>query len=237
MPELSWIRTLTLMVPKFSIKRREKSLPTNDSCMTRTPPTRWRSRFGLSNKSSAFGRSRGCLALGFIIAAQASFVFASPSPVSVEGGPDGLGNAYHWTVSNNHTSLIVRVEIPHYRGSLFFAPKGWTSSCTNLVAVGARDATGVCTATATATGDGIAPGRSATFNLQLASGSVKRGSGEVVIGFADATTHKMSGVLVPVPETLGDRYIPLIGLGTILAAFVVIQVFKSRKNRRLRTDA
>jgi hypothetical protein len=164
-----------------------------------------------------------------------SFVFASTLPTSVEGGPDGLGNAYHWTVSNNHTSPIVRVEIPHYRGSLFFAPRGWTSTCTNLVAVGARDTPGICTATAT--GDGIAPGRSATFNLQLASGSVKRGTGDVVIGYADSSKLTISGVLVTVPETWSDKYITLIGLGTILAVFVAVQFLRSRKKRRSQADA
>jgi hypothetical protein len=168
---------------------------------------------------------------------EASFAFASSTPAVVEGGPDGLGNAYHWTINNKHTSPIVRVEIPHYRGSLFFAPKGWTSSCTNLVAVGAPDAPGVCTATASATDDGIAPGRSATFSMQLATGTVKRGAGDVVIGFADASTQNIGGVVVPVPETLGDRYISLIGLGTILAGFVAVQVFRSRKNRHLQADA
>lgn len=151
------------------------------------------------------------------------------SPASIEGGPDALGNAYQWTITNSHVSPIVRVEIPHYHANLFFAPQGWTFACTNLVGVGATDEPGVCVATAAAPSVGIAPGRSAVFGLQLASGSVKRGFGEAVIGFADSATHKFSGVMVPVPETLGDRYIPLIGLGAILAIFVAYQVARGRK--------
>ena len=151
------------------------------------------------------------------------------SPASIEAGPDALGNAYQWTITNGHVSPIVRVEIPHYRANLFFAPKGWTFTCTNLVGIGAADEPGLCVATAGAASDGIAPGRSAVFGLQLASGSVKRGFGEAVVGFADSSTHKISGVLVPVPETLRDRYIPLIGLGTILAVFVIYQVARGRK--------
>ena len=223
------------MVQRCSIKRRESSLPASDSCKALSRPTRpprpvcdWRSRFGLP---------RGCLSLGLIAAAWTSVVVASTSPVSVEGGPDGLGHTYHWTISNNHASPIVRVEIPHYRASLFFAPKGWTSTCTNLVAVGAIDAPGLCIASATAIVDGIAPGRSVQFGMQLGSASVKRGTGDVVIGYADSSKLTISGILVPVPETLSDKYIPLIGLGTILAVFVVVQVLKSRKNRRLRADA
>jgi hypothetical protein len=157
--------------------------------------------------------------------------------VTIEGGPEALGATYQWTITNNHTSPIVRVEVPHYRASLFFAPKGWTSSCTNLVAVGALDATGVCTATATVLADGIAPGRSATFGMQLAAGSIKRGSSEATIGFADSSTQTVSGVLVPVPETFADRYISLLGLGAILAGFVVFQALRSRKKDRIQADA
>lgn len=181
--------------------------------------------------------SRKRIAIALIAWLNACFVFGSPAPVSVEGGPDGLGNVYHWTVTNNHSSPIVHVEIPQYRGSLFFPPKGWTSSCTNLVAIGAPDAPGICTATAASRADGIAPGRSASFGLQIAAGSAKRGSGEVLIGFGDSSTQRIGNVMVPVPETLGDRYITLIGLGAILAVYVVIQVVRGRKNRGSQADA
>ena len=172
----------------------------------------------------------------WVVAATNARLLGAPSAASIEGGPDALGKSYHWTITNNHTSPIVRVDIPHYRASLFFAPKGWTSTCTNLVAVGAADEPGVCSATAAAASDGIAPGRSANFGVQLASGAIKRGAGEVVLSFADAGTQKISGVPVPVPETFGDRYIPLLGLGTILVIFVIVQVFRSHKKRPLRAD-
>lgn len=177
------------------------------------------------------------VAIGVIAGAKAGFVVAAPSPVTIEGGPETGGNAYRWTITNNHGSPIVRVEIPQYRGSLFFPPTGWTSSCTNLVAVGAPDAPGTCTATAKTEMQGIASGRSSTFGLQLASGAVKRGFGDVVIGFADSSTQRVGGVMVPVPETLGDRYIPLIGLGTILALYVVVQLIRGRKKSRMKADA
>lgn len=140
-----------------------------------------------------------------------------------------MGNSYQWTVTNSHTAPIVRVEIPHYRASLFFAPKGWTFACTNLVAIGSADIPGLCTATAGSPGEGIAPGRSASFGLQLAAGSVKRGFAQASIGFADATNTKINDVLVPVPETLGDKYIPLIGLGVILLSLAAYQLLRARK--------
>lgn len=181
--------------------------------------------------------SRTFIAIGVIAGAKANIVLAAPAAVSIEGGPETASNAYRWTITNNHGSPIVRVELPQYRGSLFFPPTGWTSSCTNLVAVGAPDAPGTCTAIAKSESQGIALGRSSSFGLQLASGSVKRGFGEVVIGFADSSTHRVGGVMVPVPETLGDRYIPLIGLGTILALYVGVQITRSRKKSRLKADA
>ncbi len=160
---------------------------------------------------------------------QASIALASTSPVSVEGGPEGLGNAYQWTIGNHQFSPIIRIEVPHYRATLFFAPKGWTSACTNMVNVGAKDLPGICTATANSPGEGIAQGRSASFSMQIASGAVKRGSGKVIVGFADATTQEIGGVLVPVPETRGDRYIPLIGLGAILLGFFILQAIRRRR--------
>jgi hypothetical protein len=154
---------------------------------------------------------------------------AGGDPVTIEGGPDSLGNSYHWTVSNQSTSPIVGLEIPHYRTSLFFAPAGWTFNCTHLAGVGEPDRPGVCTAKADSPGQGIAPGRSAAFGLQLATGSVKRGVGDARVTFADSKTQIVSGVVIPVPEGIGDKYIPLIGLGTILLIFVLYQWVRGRK--------
>lgn len=72
--------------------------------------------------------------------------------------------------------------------------------------------------------------------MQLAAGSVKRGSGEAIVAFADSSTQTVGGVLVPVPETFGDRYIPLLGLGAILGVFVIFQALRSRKGRRSQAD-
>ncbi len=178
-----------------------------------------------------------CLSFGALDFAGIGAVHASGPAVTIEGGPDGLGTTYHWTVSNSHKSPIIRIEIPQYRGSLFFAPNGWTSTCTNLVAIGAPDEPGKCIASAASPSEGVAPGRSTTLGLQLANGAVKRGAGEAVITFADSTTVKIGGVLVPVPESFGDRYIPLIGLGAILAVFVLVQVVRGRKKSRNHVDA
>lgn len=153
------------------------------------------------------------------------------APVIVEGGPEGLGNSYQWTITNSYDSPIVKVEIPHYRANLFYAPKGWTTSCTNLVEVGGKDAPGVCTSSAQSPVDGIASGRSASFQIQLATGQVKRGFATARFTHADGATHEVSGVFVPIPESMGDRYIPLFGLGAILTVFAAIQAARRRKRR------
>lgn len=168
------------------------------------------------------------IAIGFVLIG-VSFPASASVPATVEGGPDSLGQSYQWTVSNQASSPIVHVEFPHYRASLFFAPAKWTFSCSNQVAVGSIDAPGVCVAKADSPGDGVAPGRSAVFGMQLASGAVKRGMGEVRLTFADSTSYLANQVAVPVPETFGDKYIPLIGLGVILAAFVAIRSVQGRK--------
>lgn len=166
-----------------------------------------------------------------IIAASATAIASSP-PVIMEGGPDALGTAYSWTLTNQSSSPVVSVALPHYRASLFFAPKGWATSCTNLVAVGSLDAPGVCTATAPSASLGIAPGRSAQFGLQMGSAVVKRGTGQVVVELADSTRLSIDNVVVPMPERWSDKYVSLVGLGSILVIFIFVQSIRSRKKRK-----
>lgn len=99
------------------------------------------------------------------------------------------------------------------------------------MAVGSLDQPGVCTAKAASTGSGIAPGRSAQFGLQLSAVTVKRGTGEAVIELADSSTFSVGDVVVPVPERWSDKYIPLIGLGTILAVLIFVHSFRSQKKK------
>lgn len=152
--------------------------------------------------------------------------------VTIEGGPEGLGNSYQWTVTNDHSSPIIKVEFPHYRASLFLAPAGWSSSCTNLVAIGAKDEPGTCTSVADSPASGIAPGRSLSFRIQLASGTVKRGSGTAVVEFADSRRQEVVGVLIPVPESRMTRFMPLVGLGVVLSFLIILETIRSRRKRR-----
>jgi hypothetical protein len=149
--------------------------------------------------------------------------------VTIEGGPDATGHTYAWTVTNNHASAIVHIEFPHYRANLFFAPEGWKTECTNLVAVGVKDLTGVCSATAKSAGNGVVAGRSAMFSMQIAGGGAKRGLGAVVVRFADGAAQTIAGVPIPTAEPSGDRNIPLIGLG---AVFMILIVARAARRRR-----
>ena len=162
-------------------------------------------------------------------------VLADPiAPIT--GGADASGHTYTWQVQNGGASPIVEVRIPHYRAGLFFPPPGWSNDCTALVHVGAKDEPGVCTARATAPADGIAPGRSAVFSMQIASAGAKRGPGEVTVRFADGSEIRVAGVELPQQEGLGDKYVSLIALGGVFAIFVIAQSIRSRRPRASRAD-
>ncbi len=150
--------------------------------------------------------------------------------VTITGGADASGRQYTWTITNGYTSPIVYLEIPHYRAGLFFAPEGWaTGESTYLVNVGVEDRPGVCIARAAAVTDGIASGQSATFDVQIGARGARRGPGTVLVRFADGTETTVSGVELPRQETLGDKYVTLIGLGLIFAVGLLIQAIRARR--------
>ena len=152
------------------------------------------------------------------------------APVAaIKSEVDSTGFSYEWAITNEHTSPIVRIEIPHHNASLFFVPKGWIAQCTNLVGLGVKDPTGICTASVENAGDGIAPGRPVTLSMQIAGEGAKRGRGAVVLRFADGTATTITDVTVPTAEPRGDRNVPLMGLGAIL---VIIIVARSARRRR-----
>ncbi len=149
--------------------------------------------------------------------------------VTITGGADASGHTYAWQVANTGDSSIVEVRFPHYRAGLFFAPQGWSTNCTALVHVGVKDEPGVCTARAVSPGEGIAPGRSATFSIQVAPAGAKRGRGEATVRLADGTEMRVGGVELPQAEGLGDKYVSLIGLGAVFMIFIVAQAIRKRR--------
>ena len=149
--------------------------------------------------------------------------------VVIEGGADATGHTYNWVVTNSHTSAVTYIEFPHYRANLFFAPDAWITESTSLVNVGVKDSPGVCTAEVKSAADGIAPGRSAKFTMQVAAAGAKRGRGEVLARFADGSSIRVAGVELPVRESVGDRYIPLMGMGTVVVVLLAVRAARGRR--------
>jgi len=159
-------------------------------------------------------------------------------PIVITGGADASGHTYTWQVHNGGILPIIEVRFPHYRGGLFFPPSGWSSDCTGLVHVGAKDEVGVCTARSPAPADGIAPGRSVTFSMQIAPAGAKRGPGEVTVRFADGSETRIAGVELSQREAIGDKNLPLFGLGGAFTIFVIAQAVRERRRRvRRRVNA
>lgn len=154
---------------------------------------------------------------------------ASGSPkVGIAGGADASGHNYRWTITNNHSSPIVSVEFPHYHADLFFAPEGWGTETTALVNVGYKDAPGECIATVDSPAKGIANGRSQAFGMRIAPLPTRRGGGTVIVRFADGSSARVDSVELPRPERIGDKYLPLIGLGMIFLVWVVFRAVRGR---------
>ena len=165
------------------------------------------------------------LCAGLVLAVSAS----TAGDVRITGGADASGHRYTWVVTNDGDSPLTYVEFPHYRASLFFVPDGWESDCTFLVNVGVEDKPGVCTAWVDSPVKGIGRHQSAEFTLQIASGDVLRGRGEVVARTASGQQLVVSGVELPQPEPASDKYVSLLGLGLVLFLAIVVQRKRARK--------
>ncbi len=171
---------------------------------------------------------------------------ATPPPVTITGGADPTGYTYTWTVINKHTSPIVHVEFPHYHGAMFFAPEGWSVECTFLVNAGVEDRPGVCTARDVLFAEapaGLARNNAALrnrlgsakgsfdFRMQVVLTGTRRGQGKVLIGFADGSEVHVAGVELPQREYVGDKYVPLIGLGLIFVVWVIARSWGRAKRQ------
>lgn len=137
--------------------------------------------------------------------------------VTITGGPDETGQWYQWTVRNDTPVSIVAVCFPHYHADLFIPPETWNSRCTHLVNVGAVDAPGECEATAPSPAAGIAPKGTARFRMRLSTKGAARGTGQVRVTFADGSSTVIDGIEVPVRPSASETYLPLVGLGAIVA--------------------
>jgi len=154
----------------------------------------------------------------------------SDSPkADITGGPDTTGQSYTWVVANQYDSPIVRVEIPHFRGGLFNGPEGWSADCTNLVGVGVDNEPGLCTGRADSPRYRVAKPNTATFHLQLSARGAKQGVGDVVVHFADGSNVTVGRVMLPVRESLVEKFSSVLGLAIVGALVITIGGRRRRK--------
>ena len=146
----------------------------------------------------------------------------------ISGGPDASGRNYEWRVTNRGPTEVVGIEFPHYGADVFYTPENWHTECSNIVNVGAVARPGLCKATAPRASDGIPIGRSVVFRMRCPAAGAIRGAGTVTVRFADGTSSEIGGVSLPVAEPLGQRYLPLIGLGALAVFFLLYKALAGR---------
>lgn len=150
----------------------------------------------------------------------------------ITGGPDATGQGYTWTVANQYDSPLVAVEIPHFRGGIFTAPTGWNTECTNRVGIGVPDEPGLCKAEVESIRYAVTKPQTASFQLQLAAKGAEQGLGDVRVRFADGTEHVVSQVILPVRESLAEKFSPMLGLAVIGAMVVLLGGRRKRREAR-----
>ena len=160
---------------------------------------------------------------------------ASAQDVTITGGVSEDRHTYDWTVTNQGTGPITRVEFPHYNADLVFAPSGWTTQATTgLVGrpVTSKGAPPRFIASASEPLNGILKGRSATFGLRVAPSGAFPRKCTVTVTFADGTRLEWPGVECPGGEPWLRRNFPVVGLGGCFVVFVAIRhLIRKRKSR------
>jgi hypothetical protein len=157
---------------------------------------------------------------------------AQEAPVTITGGADATGHIYEWKVTNRHTSPIVFLEFPQYRGDTFTAPDGWTQDWKYRAMAGGTVKPGWVRASVADGGMGIQPGSSNTFRLRIARGGAERHTGSVTVRFADRTEVLVGNVEVPTRQSFLKRHVALIGLVIIVAVALSIHLWRRRKHVR-----
>ena len=141
--------------------------------------------------------------------------------VTCTGGADETGRHYTWVVVNNHDAPLVGCVFPHYNAAGFTPPDGWEVDISHMFPPGGK--TGTCTGHARNTADGMAPGASGTFVMRVGGPvAAPQGTATVTFTFADGT-KTMVEAEVPVPESLGAKNMPLIGLCVVVLIFLIIR--------------
>ena len=75
---------------------------------------------------------------------------------------------------------------------------------------------------------GIFRGESAQFQLGIRPGGTPSAHRDVLVRFADGTDVRVKAEC-PVKEPVGDRYVPLLGLGLIFGLYLLVRAAKRRR--------
>ncbi|MFQ5804855.1 MAG: hypothetical protein ACE5I3_00230 [Phycisphaerae bacterium] len=155
---------------------------------------------------------------------------ADEPAVTITGGADGTGQFYEWKVTNNHTSPVVYIEFPHFRGDTFSAPAGWAQEWKNRAMVGGgKPAPGWVRTSVKDPAQGISPGDSARFVLRVSRAGADRRPGKVTVRFADRTEVTVADVELPTAKSFLERNVMGIGLAAIFALALLVHFRRRRK--------
>ncbi len=191
-----------------------------------------RRRAGMERSGARTALLCVAVAVAIVFSATRPVLAADPPSVTITGGSTDRGHNYTWTVTNRHTSPIVSITFPHYRATVFDVPERWDRDCTHLLKPGSKDKPGTCMATSTEPRSGIERGASATFTMRVWQSGTQRTRGTVSIGFADGAQVEVSGVEVAAREAFGDRYVTLLGLGSIFLVWLLVRAVRGKKASR-----
>jgi hypothetical protein len=136
---------------------------------------------------------------------------------------------YDWTITNNGKEPVTSFEISHYNGHIPVVPDGWTPEITEKAFYDEK--VGVGRFKVTATGPGLREGQSATFSLHIHARGASRRYGDAIIGLANGQTLTIPNVEHPGKVSPVETLVAPISLGLLLAAFIVYQVARKRKQQ------
>lgn len=169
----------------------------------------------------------------FSITAAHSAVAQEPR-VTIHGGVRETNPQwYDWTVTNEYTSPIIKIEIPHTNGDSLESPPGWGYEWLKAQAAPQDLGRTVCRAAPRATHGGIPPGSRAKFSMRIMRDGAMPRPGKVRVHFADGRTLTVSGVELPSGHETGERAIVTITLG---AVFVILLFYHARRRQRRATE-
>ncbi len=175
---------------------------------------------------------RAWLAIGLVLCWLPAAAADGQSLVTIEGGARSDNpQFYHWEVTNHHSSPIIYIEFPQYHGDTFNPPAGWSQDWKNQRKLkGGEDAPGWVRTSVEQAGDGIAPGRSAAFEMRISREGALPRTGVVTVRFADDTESLIAGVELPSAKSFLEQNIMAMAMAAI---FLVALLLHSKRRKTI----